>query len=264
MTKDLTAGSPLKCILFFAFPVYLGMLFQQFYNIVDTMIVGQLLGVKALAGVGSTGAINFLVLGFCNGLCSGFSIPVARTFGARANREMRKYVANSIWLGGVLSLILTSVVCISCRQILQLMHTPEDIFHYAYSYIFIIFLGIPFTVFYNLESGILRALGDSKTPVKFLVFSSLLNIACDLLLIRVFGMNVDGAAAATVFSQAVSCVLCFLYIRKKFDILQMTSEERKPALPFMMKLCGEGIPMGLQYSVTAIGSIIIQSSMNHL
>ena len=264
MTKDLTAGLPIKRILLFALPLLFGILFQQFYNIVDTVIVGQFLGVKALAGVGSTGSVNFMVLGFCNGLCSGFSIPVAKAFGARHDVVMRKDVANSIWLSAAFSLIITAFVCVFCRQILVAMKTPDDIFSYAYSYIFIIFAGIPFMVVYNLEAGILRALGDSRTPVVFLVLSSVLNIAADLLLICVFKMNVEGAAIATVFSQGVSGVLCFIHIKKRFTILKMNPGEMKPDRSCMTELCFSGIPMGLQYSVTAIGSLIIQTSMNGL
>lgn len=264
MTKDLTTGSPVKLILSFAFPVYLGMLFQQFYNIVDTVIVGQLLGVKPLAGVGSTGSLNFMVIGFCIGVCSGFAIPVAQKFGAGEHGELRKYVANSLWLTAAFSAVLTAVVAVFCKPILTLMNTPEDIFEYANTYIFIIFLGIPFTFLYNILAAILRALGDSKTPVKFLAFSSCLNIVLDLLLILVFNMGVAGPALATVASQAVSGIVCFFYMKRKYDVLNMTAEERRPAVSYMAKLCYMGIPMGLQYSVTAIGTLIIQMAMNGL
>ena len=264
MTKDLTAGYPIKRILLFAFPLYLGILFQQFYNIVDTVIVGQLLGVKALAGVGSTGSACFLILGFCNGICSGFSIPVARCFGAKQDSKMRRYVANSLWLSGFFAVILTTAVCILCRRILLLMHTPEDVFSYANRYLFIILTGIPVVILYNLEAGILRALGDSKTPLYFLIFSSVVNIGLNLLTIFAFHMNVEGPALATVFSQALSAILCAFYIRRKFAILRMEKGEATPSFPIMKELCGEGIPMGLQYSVTAIGSIILQTAMNGL
>lgn len=264
MTKDLTVGTPLKRILFFAFPLYLGILFQQFYNMVDTVIVGKYLGIQALAGVGATGCVNFFVLGFCNGLCSGFSIPVAQHFGARQNGRMRSYVANSLWLGGIFAVVLTVLVCLFCRGILLAINTPEDVFSYAYSYLFIIFLGIPLTILYNLLAGILRALGDSRTPVIFLIVSSLLNIVLDLLTIFVFHMSVSGPAAATVVSQGAAGIVCLFYMKKKYPVLRMTAEERKPSLSCMKTLCRMGIPMGLQYSVTAIGSIIVQTSMNAL
>lgn len=262
MTKDLTNGSPLKLILYFAFPTYLGMLFQQFYNVVDTIIVGKLLGIGPLAGVGATGSLNFMVLGFCMGLCSGFAIPIAQKFGAHQDAELRKYVANSFYLAAIFSVVLTVPVCVFCRTILRLMNTPEDVFEYAYRYIFIIFLGIPAAFLYNILAGILRSLGDSKTPVLFLALSSVLNIALDLITIRVFGMGVEGTAIATVASQAVSGIICFVYMKKRYAILRMNAQERRPDSRCMARLCYMGIPMGLQYSVTAIGTLIIQATMN--
>lgn len=262
MTKDLTKGSPLKLILYFAFPTYLGMLFQQFYNIVDTVIVGKLLGIRALAGVGATGSLNFMVLGFCMGLCSGFAIPIAQKFGAHEFSQLRKYVANSYWLAAICSVLLTVPVCLFCRPILRLMNTPEDVFEYAYRYIFIIFLGIPAAFLYNILAGILRSLGDSKTPVVFLALSSAMNIALDIITIRLFGMGVEGTALATVISQAVSGIICLFHMKKRYAILRMNSQERRPDKGCMGRLCYMGIPMGLQYSVTAIGSLIIQATMN--
>ncbi len=262
MTKDLTTGSPLKLILYFAFPTYLGMLFQQFYNIVDTVIVGKLLGIGPLAGVGSTGSLNFMVLGFCMGLCSGFAIPIAQKFGAREESALRKYVANSFWLAAVFSVLLTVPVCVFCRPILRLMNTPEDVFEYAYRYIFIIFLGIPAAFLYNILAGILRSLGDSKTPVVFLALSSFLNIALDIITIRLFGMGVEGTALATVISQAASGIICFFYMKRRYAMLRMNAQERRPDGRCMARLCYMGIPMGLQYSVTAIGALIIQATMN--
>ncbi len=262
MTKDLTTGSPLKLILYFAFPTYLGMLFQQFYNIVDTVIVGKLLGIGPLAGVGSTGSLNFMVLGFCMGLCSGFAIPIAQKFGAREESALRKYVANSFWLAAVFSVLLTVPVCVFCRPILRLMNTPEDVFEYAYRYIFIIFLGIPAAFLYNILAGILRSLGDSKTPVVFLALSSFLNIALDIITIRLLGMGVEGTALATVISQAASGIICFFYMKRRYAILRMNAQERRPDGRCMARLCYMGIPMGLQYSVTAIGTLIIQATMN--
>lgn len=264
MTKDLTTGSPFRQIVSFAVPVCLGMLFQQFYNVVDTVIVGQMLGVKQLAGVGSIGSLNFMVIGFCIGVCSGFAIPIAQKFGAREESELRRFTANSLWLALLFSAVLTAAVSTACGKILRLMNTPEDIYDYAYGYILIIFLGIPFTFLYNILAGILRALGDSRTPVVFLAISSCINIALDLLLIRVFGMGVEGPALATVISQAISGVICGVYMLKKFPILHMNAEERRPQLAYMRTLCWMGIPMGLQYSVTAIGTVVVQTAMNGL
>lgn len=262
MTKDLTTGSPLKLIITFTFPAFLGMLFQQFYNVVDTIIVGKLLGIGPLAGVGATGSLNFMVLGFCMGICNGFAIPVAQKFGAGDQVELRKFVANSLWLVAIIALVLTVPVCIYCRPILRVMNTPEDVFEYAYQYIFIIFLGIPAALLYNILAAILRSLGDSKTPVLFLALSSVLNIGLDIISIKLWGMGVDGTALATVISQGVSGVICFFYMKKRFTVLQMSREERRPDGAKMKRLCYMGIPMGLQYSITAIGSLVIQATMN--
>jgi len=259
MTKDLTTGSPLKLIITFTFPAFLGMLFQQFYNVVDTIIVGKLLGIGPLAGVGATGSLNFMVLGFCMGICNGFAIPVAQKFGAGDQVELRKFVANSLWLVAIIALVLTVPVCVYCRPILRVMNTPEDVFEYAYQYIFIIFLGIPAALLYNILAAILRSLGDSKTPVLFLALSSVLNIGLDIISIKLWGMGVDGTALATVISQGVSGVICFFYMKKRFTVLQMSREERRPDGAKMKRLCYMGIPMGLQYSITAIGS---QATMN--
>lgn len=262
MTKDLTTGSPLKLIITFTFPAFLGMLFQQFYNVVDTIIVGKLLGIGPLAGVGATGSLNFMVLGFCMGICNGFAIPIAQKFGAGDQVELRKFVANSLWLVAIIALVLTVPVCVYCRPILRVMNTPEDVFEYAYQYIFIIFLGIPAALLYNILAAILRSLGDSKTPVLFLALSSVLNIGLDIISIKVWGMGVDGTALATVISQGVSGVICFYYMKKRFTVLQMSREERRPDGAKMKRLCYMGIPMGLQYSITAIGSLVIQATMN--
>lgn len=262
MTKDLTTGSPLKLIITFTFPAFLGMLFQQFYSVVDTIIVGKLLGIGPLAGVGATGSLNFMVLGFCMGICNGFAIPVAQKFGAGDQVELRKFVANSLWLVAIIALVLTVPVCVYCRPILRVMNTPEDVFEYAYQYIFIIFLGIPAALLYNILAAILRSLGDSKTPVLFLALSSVLNIGLDIISIKLWGMGVNGTALATVISQGVSGVICFFYMKKRFTVLQMSREERRPDGSKMKRLCYMGIPMGLQYSITAIGSLVIQATMN--
>lgn len=262
--KDLTTGSPMKLILGFAFPMFLGLLFQQFYSLVDTMIVGKYLGVDPFAGVGSTGSLNFIVIGFCMGLCSGFSVPISQSFGAKDFRMLRKMVTNSVWLCVFFSVIFTTLMLVFCRPVLTLMNTPENIFEYAYIYIFIIFAGIPCTILYNMTAAILRALGDSKSPIIFLAISSAINIGLDLLLIIVFKMGVDGAALATVISQGVSGVISVIYIKKKFDILAMEKDDWKLEGRLVGKLTGVGIPMGLQYSITGIGSVILQTAVNGL
>ena len=262
--KDLTVGSPMKLILGFAFPMFLGLLFQQFYSLVDTMIVGKYLGVDPFAGVGSTGSLNFIVIGFCMGLCSGFSVPISQSFGAKDFPLLRKMVTNSVWLCTFFSVVITTLMLLFCRPVLTWMNTPENIFEYAYIYIFIIFAGIPCTILYNMTAAILRALGDSKSPIIFLAISSAINIGLDLLLIIEFRMGVDGAARATVVSQGVSGVISIIYIKKKFDILAMEKGDWKLERHLAGKLTGVGIPMGLQYSITGIGSVILQTAVNGL
>ena len=263
-TKDMTEGPPLKLILGFFIPMLFGLLFQQLYNMADTIIVGKFLGVKALAAVGSTGSINFMIIGFCLGVCSGFAIPVAQKFGEKNMKALRRFVANSGWLAAIFAVVMTFAVCIFCRDILVLMQTPEDIIEGAYSYIFVIFLGIPATYLYNLLSCTIRSLGDSTTPLIFLVFSSVVNVLRDLFTILVLDMGVAGAGWATITAQAVSGILCLIYMRRKFTILKMDEEEWKPDRHYMKILCNMGIPMGLQYSITAIGSVILQTSVNSL
>ena len=215
MTRNLTTGSPMRLILQFAVPTLLGLLFQQCYNLVDTMIVGKLLGAQALAAVGSTGSINFGVIGFCTGVCSGFASPVAQQMGAGAFSQMRRYVANAAYLSALFALVLTVATGLGCQDILTLMRTPSDIFAEANSYIFVIFIGIPVTFLYNLLAGILRSLGDSRTPVYFLALSSFLNIFLDFALILWFNTGVAGAAIATVVAQGISGLACLAYMVKQ-------------------------------------------------
>ena len=262
MTKDMTSGNPLKLIIGFAIPMFLGMLFQQFYSMVDTVIVGKFLGVGPLAGVGSTSSLNFLVIGFCTGVCNGFAIPVSQMFGAKRDSELRRFVANSAWLCVIFSVVITTAIVACCRPLLTLMHTPEDIFEYAYVYIVIIFLGIPTTFLYNVTAAIIRSLGDSRSPVVFLAIASGINIVLDIVFIVAFHMGVEGPALATVISQGISGLLSLFYMKKKFEILRISKEEWKMRGSYMKTLCYMGIPMGLQYSVTAIGTLVIQAAIN--
>lgn len=264
MTKDLTQGSPMKLILGFSIPLLFGFLFQQFYNLVDTIIVGRFLGTDNLAAVGATGSVNFLIIGFCMGICSGFSIPISHKFGAGDLSGMRRVVANCIWLAIGFGTVITLLTTLLCRYILVLMRTPDNIIDAAYSYIWVIFLGIPTTFLYNMTSGVIRALGDSKTPVIFLVMASFINIGLDLFFIINLKWGVAGAAWATVISQGISGACCLLFIIKKFDILRIQKGEWAPNRHLMGSLCGMGVPMGLQYSITAIGSVILQSATNTL
>ena len=264
MTKDMTSGSPAKLIFGFAIPMFLGLLFQQFYSMVDTLIVGKFLGVNPLAGVGSTTSLNFMVLGFCMGVCNGFAIPVAQMFGAKEEHRLRQYVTNGAWLCIVFSIVMTLVVVAVCRPVLVLMQTPEEIFEYAYVYIVIVFWGIPCTFLYNILAAIIRSLGDSKTPVIFLAISSGINIVLDLVFVLVFDMGVEGPAIATVLAQGISGIICLWYMYRKFPVLHASREEWRPEFSYMGKLCYIGIPMGLQYSVTAIGTLVLQAAVNGL
>ena len=264
MTKDMTSGSPARLILRFTIPLIFGNLFQQFYSMVDTIIVGRFLGKESLAAVGSTGSINFLIIGFCLGLCSGFAIPVSQQFGAKNFAEMKKYIGNIIWLTIWSSVLFTVATVLLCRPMLEWMNTPSDIIEEAYWYIVVIFAGIPAIFLYNVQAALLRALGDSRTPVVFLVIASFLNIALDLLLIVVIPMGVVGAAVATVLSQLLSGVACFVFIVKKFPALHISRQDLHIDTGYLTRLCSIGIPMGLQFSITAIGSIILQTSVNTL
>ena len=264
MTKDMTQGSPLKLILAFAVPLMLGSLFQQFYNLADTIIVGRFVGVEALAAVGSVGGLNYLVLGFVNGIACGFSIPISWTFGAKDYREMRRYTANAVWLSIFFAAVLTVVTVAMTRSILVWTNTPDNIIDLADVYIRTIFVGIPFTLLYNMTSALMRALGDSKRPLYFLLVASFLNIGLDLLCIIVFRMGAFGAAFATVFSQAVAGLGSLLYILKHYGELRWSREEGQLSRTHCAKLCSMGIPMGLQCSITAIGSVIMQWAVNVL
>ena len=264
MVKDMTNGSPSKHILGFAVPMLFGMLFQQFYNLVDTIIVGKTLGVEALAGVGATGSINFMIIGFCMGVCNGFVIPVAQCFGAKKPADLRKYVFNGYICSIVFAIVLTLASVIFCRRILIIMNTPADIIDHAYNYKVVIFIGIPTVFLYNMVSGVIRSLGDSKTPVVFLVLSSIINVVLDFFLILVCKMGVAGAGWATVTSQLISGLTCLIYMYKKYDILKGDKSERVLDRRFITNLCMNGVPMGLQYSITAIGSTILQAAVNTL
>ena len=263
-SKEMTAGPALPLILKFTLPLLLGNLLQHTYSLVDAAIGGKFLGINALASVGASTSVVFLILGFCNGCCGGFGIPVAQKFGARDYSTMRSYISVSLKLSVVMSVTIAIVTSILCADILQMMRTPENIFEGAYAYLLVTFIGVPFTFFYNLLSSIIRALGDSKTPFWFLLLSTVLNIVLDLFCILVLGWGVAGAAIATVISQGLSAVLCYIYMYRKFDILQSTPKERRFQSKLAKTLLYIGVPMGLQFSITAIGSIMLQSANNAL
>ena len=262
MRKDMMIGNPMKIILLFSIPVLLGNLFQQFYNMVDTVIVGQYLGEDALAAVGSTGCIMFLVLGFANGIAQGFGVMVSHAFGAKDFKRLQHYVALSLMLTAIVSAVLSVITVIGSRQLLLWLNTPENIVGLADSYIRVIFGGILCTMAYNVASGILRGIGDSKTPLYFLIFSSALNIVLDIFLIVVVKMGTAGAAYATVISQGVAAVLCFIVMFRKHDILRTSREDYYWDNQGILRMLSIGIPMALNYSITAIGTMILQSAVN--
>ena len=260
----MTVGNPTKDILWFALPLILGYILQQMYLIIDAAIVGRWIGVGALAAVGASSSVMFLVMGFCNGSCAGFAIPIAQAFGAKDFRKMRVYVANAVRIAIVMSIVVTLLTCILCSTILHVVNTPADVFHDAYTFLFLQFLAIPFTIAYNLFAGFIRALGDSRQPFYFLIFSSVINILLDVVFILLLGMGVAGAGLATLLSQLLASILCVWYIARHMQLLIPHGEERCYDNKRISILLNNGMPMGLQFSITAIGSIMLQSSNNAL
>lgn len=262
MERDMTVGSPARIIFNFTVPVFIGNLFQQFYSMVDTIVVGKFVGTKALAAVGSTGTINFLIIGFLLGMTAGFTVLTSQRYGARDMDGMRKTVAMAGILSIIVSAVMTVISMVFMRPLLTLMNTPEDIFEGAYTYIMIICAGIAAQVLYNLLSSILRALGNSKTPLYFLILAATLNVVLDLVFIINFHMGVAGAAYATVISQGVSGLLCLVYIVKKVEVLKLNKYDWAFDGDVAMLQLKIGFPMALQYSITAIGAMMVQAALN--
>ncbi len=262
--NDMTVGSPTKDILRFSLPLILGYILQQMYQIIDAAIVGRWIGVGALAAVGASSSVMFIIMGFCNGSCAGFAIPIAQAFGAKDLAKMRAYVANAMRIAVVLAVVITLVSCMLCSKILQLVNTPHDIFDDAWIFLFLQFLAIPFTIAYNLLAGFIRALGDSKQPFYFLIFSSVLNILLDVVLILWLHLGVMGAGIATLLAQGFSSLLCWLYIRKEMTLLLPVGDERRYDNKKISILLNNGVPMGLQFSITGIGVMMLQSANNAL
>lgn len=262
--RDMTEGSPARNILNFALPLVLGYVLQHLYQVVDAAIVGRWVGVEGLAAVGASSSIMFLFLGFCNGACAGFSVPVAQAFGAKEYSLMRQYVANAIRIGIWISVLLTIPICVLCSPILRLVNVPDDIFHQAWIYLMLQFLGIPLAIAYNLLAGFIRSLGNSKEPFYFLLVSSATNIILDLIFVIVFRWGVFGAGFATLISQIVSASLCYSFIIRQMKMLIPVGEERRYDSDHVTHLLNNGIPMGLQFSITGIGVIMLQSANNAL
>lgn len=262
--SDMTVGSPLRQITKFALPLILGYILQQMYLVIDAAIVGRWIGVGALAAVGASSSIMFLVMGFCNGACAGFAIPVAQSFGAKDYSKMRLYVANAVRISAVMATVVTLLSLMFCRRILQMVNTPADIFHDAYIFLMLQFAAIPLTFGFNLFSGQIRALGNSRQPFYFLITSAVVNVLLDVVLILGCGLGVAGAGIATWLSQALSVILCLWYIRKHMQLLIPKGDERRFDNKRTSILLNNGVPMGLQFSITGIGIIMLQSANNAL
>ena len=262
--SDMTVGSPIRCITRFALPLILGYILQQMYLVIDAAIVGRWIGVEALAAVGASSSIMFLVMGFCNGACAGFAIPVAQAFGAKDYTKMRTYVSNAVRLSAVMAAVVTLLSMALCDRILKLVNTPADIFDDAYTFLMLQFAAIPLTFGFNLFSGQIRALGNSRQPFYFLITSAVVNILLDVVLILGCGLGVAGAGMATWLSQGLSVVLCLWYIRRHMRLLIPQGEERRFDNRRTSILLNNGVPMGLQFSITGIGIIMLQSANNAL
>ena len=262
MQSEMTKGNPLSIIIRFTIPLFIGNVFQQLYNMCDTIIVGRFVGANALAAVGSTGTIMFLILGFCSGLASGFAVLTAQRYGAGDPEGVKKSVANSVILSVAVIVIMTAGSLAVMRPLLRLMNTPEEIFADAYAYISVICMGIAASMAYNLLSALLRAVGNSKMPLIVLVFSAVLNVILDLVLIIVFHMGTAGAALATNLAQGISSVFCFIYIVKRVPELTPDKGMWRYYPWATARQLQVGIPMALQFGITASGTMVMQTAIN--
>ncbi len=264
MELDMTKGKPSALIIRFIIPLIIGNVFQQLYNMADTIIVGQFVGVKALAAVGATGTIMFLILGFMQGLTTGFTVLSSQRYGAGDIEGLKRSVGISAVLSIASTIVMTLASVLGMDALLRLMRTPADIFEMSRTYIVIICLGMGCTVLYNLMASILRAVGNSRIPLYFLIVSAVTNIALDLAFILYFHMGVAGAAWATVISQGFSGLLCLLYVAKKVEVLKIGWRDLKPDLHLMWLEFSIGFPMAFQFSITAVGTIMVQAALNML
>ena len=263
-TKDLTQGNVAKLLLFFAFPTLLSNVFQQFYNLADTAIAGHILGDNALVAIGASSTVNSLVLSFAWGLNGGFGIIIAQCFGAKDFKKLKKSVAISLSINVLFSLIVCIFSIFMSRPMLQALNTPAARLNEANSYISVILVFIIVPMLYNLEAVILRSLGDSKTPLYFLIFSSVLNIILDYVLIKFTHMGVKGAAVATVLAQLLSVILCFVVILKNFKIIRLKKNDFHFSASLFKNMMSAGMAMAVMNSIFSIGSIIMQGSINAL
>lgn len=260
----MTSGNPLKLILFFTLPMLLGNIFQQFYSMADTFIVSQTLGMNALAAVGSTGSINFLILGLAIGISAGLAVITAQRFGQRDDAGLRRSLGAGLIIVIISSILITVLATTNTRRILELMQTPPEIIDQAYDYLVVIFAGIGITVLFNYLSNILRAIGDSRTPLIFLIIASILNVILDYLFILGFGMDVEGAGYATIISQIVATILCLIYIKRRVPSLRVFKEDWTLQWSEYSEHLRIALPFGFQNSIIAIGSIAVQITLNRL
>jgi len=262
MELDMTKGNPFQLIIRFMLPVFFGNLFQQLYNTVDTIIVGRFVGTGALAAVGATGTISFLILGFVSGLTTGFTVLTAQRFGAGDIKGMKRSIGNATILSVIVAVVMTLLSVIYMKPLLTWMNTPKDIYVQAYAYIIVICGGMITNIIYNMSASVLRAVGNSKAPLYFLVIAVVINCVLDLVFIINFKMGVAGAAWATVVSQGISGVLCLVYMWKKIPLVHPEKEDWKLNGPDSKVQLRIGIPMALQFSITAVGTILVQTSLN--
>lgn len=260
--KDLTKGKPLQLILMFAFPLLIGNLFQQLYNVVDTKVVGEILGGDALAAVGVTTPIFSLIIGFIIGLSNGFGIVIGKYYGAKNDKRMHKAIAGTIVLGFTTTIVLTIISLLTVMKMLRLLHTPQVIIETSYRYISIILAGMVLTLSYNMCAGILRALGDTIRPLYFLIISTLINVGLDLLFVKNMGMGVEGVAYATLIAQFVSAVLCFAYMYFKCPGLHLVRKDFCIDKELVAELYSQGLAMGFMLSFVGIGTLILQGAIN--
>ncbi|MBQ7359263.1 MAG: MATE family efflux transporter [Lachnospiraceae bacterium] len=264
MELDMTKGSPTKLIARFIIPIIIGNIFQQFYSMADTIIVGRYIGLHALGAVGATGTISFLILGFAQGLTTGFTVQTAQYYGAGDEQGLKRSVYSAGFLSAIVTVIMTIVSVCFMDTLLTWMNTPADMYDMARDYIITICGGMVFSIVYNLLASILRAIGNSVVPVVLLIIAAFLNVGLDILFIAGFHWGVAGAAYATLVSQAVSGILCILYIWKKVPILHFGKQHAQLHGQCVRNQLSVGIPMALQYSITAVGTIMVQSALNLL
>jgi len=262
--NDLTSGSPLRLIVLFTIPLLVGNLFQQVYLFTDAVVVGRLIGVDALAAVGATGSLTFLLIGFTWGSSAGLAIPVAKAFGAKNTRDLRRAVVASIYASIGIAVAIMVAGCLGAAPMLRLLNTPPELMHSATDFLYVTFGGASVTVAFNLLAGLIRALGDSRTPLYFLVMATVLNALLSAFFVGVLHLGVPGAAAATIVAQAVSVAGCLRFIAKKMPLLHVRRDEWVESPAYVWSTARLGIAMGFQTSIIAVGSVVLQYAVNGL